>query len=285
MKILISPIFYLVKILLLFSASTVVVADKLPSKIVDFTNNAAIDQCVKNVNQTVDDGLDTAARLYQTGMCHFCVDCKFEADNGQLFLVNEMNDGLLQGELTDEAYETAHSLISQAASLGNHKAYYSLAILLYASDLTKNRLSKIEISKFKTDLYRNTVKNEKLTDDVLQQSIDEITKRIYEKSSKLGFSPEIHKHLLVAAKQGYMPAQFALSEVYFRGIGVTPDEVQAYAWAATAVAQNPPFGSFRRDEKAVNLDHVKLNEAEAIAEEYMKKYTNIFDSSSVTVMR
>ena len=265
--------------------STVVVADNISTKVAAVTNNAAIDQCVKNVNQTADDSLHTADRLYQTGMCHFCVECEFETDNGRLFLVNAKNNGSLQGQLTYEAYETAHRLISQAAGLGNHKAYYGLAVLLYISDLTKNRLSKTEISKYKTDLYRNTVKNEKLTEKELQQSIDIITQRIYEKNNKQGFSPEIHKHLLVAAKQGYMPAQFALSEVYFRGIGVTPDGVQAYAWAATAVAQNPPFGSFRRDEKAVHLDQVKLNEAESIAEEYMKKHTNIFDSSSVTVMR
>ena len=61
--------------------------------------------------------------------------------------------------------------------------------------------------------------------------------------------------------------------------------MKAYAWAATAVAQNPPFGSLRRDEKAENLDDVELNKAEAIAEQYMKSYTNIFDRSSVTVMR
>lgn len=91
--------------------------------------------------------------------------------------------------------------------------------------------------------------------------------------------------MLHAAKQGYIPAQFALSEVYFKGIGVVADNVQAYAWAATAVAQNPPFGSLRRDEKAVNLDNIKLNQAEAFAEEYIKKYTSIFDSSSVAVMR
>ncbi|QMU60567.1 MAG: hypothetical protein GKR92_02190 [Gammaproteobacteria bacterium] len=281
MKVIISPIFYFVKILLLVSVSTAA-ADSFSSKLIDSTNNTVIDQCVKNVNQTSDDGLDTADRLYQTGMCHFCVKCNFEMDNGQLFLVN---DELWQGKLPYEAYKTAYGLISQAAGLGDRTANYGLAVLLYVSDLTNNRLSKIEISKNKTDSYRNTIKNEELTDEEVQQSIDKITERIYEKNDKQDFSPEIHKHLLVAAKQGYMPAQFALGEVYFRGIGVTPDAVQAYAWAATAVAQNPPFGSFRRDEKATNLDHVKLNEAEAIAEEYMKKYTNIYDSSSISAMR
>lgn len=61
--------------------------------------------------------------------------------------------------------------------------------------------------------------------------------------------------------------------------------VKAYAWAATAVAQSPLFGSLRRNGKAVNLDDVELNEAESITEQYMKKNTNIFNRSSVTVMR
>jgi TPR repeat protein len=33
-----------------------------------------------------------------------------------------------------------------------------------------------------------------------------------------GFSEEIYEYLLIAAKQGYLPAQFALSEAYFNGL-------------------------------------------------------------------
>ena len=108
---------------------------------------------------------------------------------------------------------------------------------------------------------------------------------MYQKQHRKDFSVDIHRNLLVAAKQGYIPAQFALSEIYYNGIGVSPNVIQAYAWAATAVAQNPPFGSIRRDEKAAKLNALELNEADAIAEEYMKKYTAIFDSASFTVMR
>ena len=76
-----------------------------------------------------------------------------------------------------------------------------------------------------------------------------------------------------------------LSQVYSRGVGVAPDKVKAYAWAATAVAQNPPFGSDRRDVHALNMDTSELFEAESLADQYMKEYTNIFDRASVTVMR
>ena len=275
----------LVKILLLISVSTAALAEDIFSNITNSANSAAIDQCVKNVNHSADDSLNTAVRLYQTGMCHFCVDCDFEADNGYLFLADAPNSGLLKQISTSENYETAHTLVTQAAGLGNREAYYGLAVLRYVSDLSNNRKSKIEILKNENILLEKNNENAKQTKEDSQASVDTLINDIFQKSHKADFSQEIQRYLLLAAKQGYIPAQFALSEVYFKGIGVIPDNVQAYAWAATAVAQNPPFGSLRRDEKAVNLDNIKLNQAEAFAEEYMKKYTSIFDRSSVTVMR
>ncbi len=164
-------------------------------------------------------------------------------------------------------------------------AYYGLAVLRYVSELSNNRKSKTEILKNEKILFERNNENSKQTKEDTQASVDTLINDIFQKSHKADFSQEIQRYLLLAAKQGYIPAQFALGEVYFKGIGVAPDNVQAYAWAATAVAQNPPFGSLRRDEKAINLDNIKLNQAEAFAEEYMKKYTNIFDRSSVTVMR
>lgn len=275
MKILILRKVFLVKILLLVPIS-ISLAEDILSNISDSANSVAIDQCVKDVNQSADDGLDTAARLYKTGMCHFCVDCDFEVDNGYLFLADVPNSGILKNISSSENYVTAHLLITQAAGLGNSEAYYGLAVLQYVSDLSNNRRPK-------TDIFNNEYT--KQTKEDAQTLVGALTKDVFQKSDKKDFSQEIQRYLLLAAKQGYIPAQFALSEVYFKGIGVVPDNVQAYAWAATAVAQNPPFGSLRRDEKAINLDNIKLNQAEAFAEEYMKKYTSIFDRSSVTVMR
>ncbi|MBT8124406.1 MAG: hypothetical protein KJO81_06235 [Gammaproteobacteria bacterium] len=275
----------LVKILLLIFFSTAVLAEDIFSDITNSADSAVIDKCVKDVNQSADDGLDTAERLYQTGMCHFCINCDFEADNGYIFLADVPNSGLLTQISTSENYETANTLITQAAGLGNHEAYYGLAVLRYVSELSNNRKSKTEILKNENILFERNNENSKQTKEDTQASVDTLINDIFQKSHKADFSQEIQRYLLLAAKQGYIPAQFALGEVYFKGIGVAPDNVQAYAWAATAVAQNPPFGSLRRDEKAINLDNIKLNQAEAIAEEYMKKYTNIFDRSSVTVMR
>ena len=260
------------------------------SAIMNGSNEKAIDQCVLEVNKNSDDNLDTATRLYLTGICYFCEGCDLEADNGEIFIAQHSSKFVL-----DQNYEIAHKLISQAAGLGNAKAYYSLAILTYVQDLNKNRKSRIDItekyiSSMKNDIKQinyHAVKNseEIISEEDTQLRIDKLKSEMYQKQHRKDFSAVIHRNMLVAAKQGYAPAQFALSEIYFNGIGVSPNAIQAYAWAATAVAQNPPFGSIRRDEKATSLNALELTEADAIAEEYMKKHTSIYDSASFTVMR
>lgn len=264
------------------ATNSVVLANDILDKVTDSGKSVAIDQCVNDINQTADDGLDTGVRLYQTGTCYFCVDCDFDADSGKIFSI-ELSAGNVSNELISSAnYETAHKLISQAAGLGNGEAFYRLAVLTYLADLSKNPqyTSKPEAA----ELRKVSVDVNQVQENV-QGLSDSLVENIFQTQHKTKFSSDIHRYLLFSAKQGYVPAQFALSEVYFNGVGVTPDEMRAYAWAATAVAQNPPFGSFRRDEKAINLNEIKLNQAESLAEEYMKKYTDIFDRSSVTVMR
>ena len=269
----------------IFGATSLLSAsDDLLSKYFNHSVDA-IEHCIKDINQSADDGLDTSSRLYQVSMCYFCIDCDFVEDNGQLFQVDRFNLTVEDNPDLNENYQTAYKLITQAAGLGNVEAYYGLAVLKYFSDLNKKKKTKTKLSENRINAYKTKIKDEDLLNEETQQSIKKIAKSTYENINKNDFSVEIHKNLLTAAKNGYLPAQFALSEVYFKGIGIAPDEIEAYAWAATAVAQNPPFGSLRRDEKAVNLDDVELNQAEAIAEQYMKNYTNIFDRSSVTVMR
>jgi len=266
------------------SVTSVAVANEIFSNISVSAENDEINQCVMEVNQTADDDLDTATRLYQTGICYFCIDCNFAVDNGKLFLVSEAENPFAEPS-SIKNYKTAHKLIAQSAGLGNYEAYYGLAILLYISELTEIRQAEDVILKSKAALVSKTKNENEKSEKNEQESSDNIFTEIIDKSYKSQFSQQIQQYLLLAAKKGYLPAQFALSEVYSKGIGVDKDSVQAYAWVATAVAQNPPFGSARRDEKAAVLDNVKLNQAEAIAEEYMKRYTDIFERASVTVMR
>lgn len=277
-------LYFLLLVTLLLATTSAVASNDIFSNISVTASNDKINQCVKEVNQAADDDLNTATRLYQTGMCYFCIECDFEADNGELFLVNETTEDLTELS-SHKNYETAHKLILQAAGLGNHQAFYGLAVLLYTSGLSDHRKTQSELMQIEMAAEDEISNNSKQAEDKSAKQSDSVFEDILKKSHNSDYSQQIHRHLLVAAKQGYLPAQFALSEVYSKGIGVNQDAVQAYAWAATAVAQNPPFGSLRRDEKAIDLDNIKLNQAESIAEEYMKNYTNIYDRASVTVMR
>jgi hypothetical protein len=276
--------------LLSTSLSVTAHAAEILDAVINEPADKAIHQCVSRANNLADDGLDTATRLYETGMCYFCIDCDFKADNGQLFTVSEIDTLTL-----NENFNIAYKLISQSAGLGKTEAYYGLAVILYLEGLNKHKKSKISIAKIKTKSLESELQQSKfilnahdeenIDQEKIKLKIANLIDKIYQNQQQGDFSLDIYKNVITAAKQGYIPAQFALSEIYFNGIGIAPNVVEAYAWAATAVAQNPPFGSLRRDEKAVNLTDFELSKADAIAEGYMKKYTTIFDRSSVTVMR
>ncbi len=266
--------------------SSVSAAEDILSKIINGIDEDSVNQCVKTINNIPEDGIGTAERTYSMGMCHFCIDCDFEVDNGQLFIVNNIDNYMLKNVSLSESYKIAHKLLTQAANLGHRDAYYGLGIMLYINDLGKGRQYHGQVYDDRSTLNQlnnKANKTNQVLDEHSSNSINVLFSDALIKASNNSFNHQIYKYLLVAAKQGYMPAQFALSEVYFKGIGVEPNHVQAYAWASVAVAQNPPFGSLRRDEKAINFDAIKLNKAQALAEEYTKKYANIFENSSVNV--
>ena len=279
-KYLIKPLFLLVCIYICTS-SIVFAAKDILSAITQPSNMKAVEQCVADVNYYQSDALDTAERLYQTSVCYICAGCDLGSDNGHMFEGNQASNFVL-----DNSYTTAFRLMQQAVELGSRQANYGLAILIYVNDLSENKLTKVKIATKMVGEYIDALdSDEKVTQDEIDKNTEEVIKQVNSKQHELDFKAEIHLRLLSAAQAGYMPSQFALSEVYARGIGVAQNKVNAYAWAATAVAQNPPFGSVRRDSQALEMDSFELNEAEFLAEYFMKRYTDIFDRSSITVMR
>jgi len=254
--------------------------DAVLSLIAQSTDIKNIEQCVADVNQTSDDSLDTASRIYQTSVCYFCIGCDLEVDNGQVFEGNQVYPLKF-----DETYATSYRLMQQAAELGSKQANYGLAVFIYAMDLSNNKHTKQQIADKEIENSNNDPKKSNANSGNKLVAANEFKQELNKASEDLEFNSEIQIRLLNAARKGHIPAQFALSEVYSQGIGVAQNKMQAYAWAATAVAQNPPFGSYRREHHAANMDYFELNEAESLAEQFMKKYTDIFDRSSVTVMR
>ncbi len=254
--------------------------DAVLSSIAQSIDIKNIEQCVADVNQTSDDSFDTASRIYQTSVCYFCIGCDLEVDNGQVFEGNQVYPLKF-----DETYATSYRLMQQAAELGSKQANYGLAVFIYAMDLSNNKHTKQQIADKEIENSNNDPKKSNVNSGNKLVATNGFKQELNKASEDLEFNSEIQIRLLNAARKGHIPAQFALSEVYSQGIGVAQNKMQAYARAATAVAQNPPFGSYRREHHAANMDYFELNEAESLAEQFMKKYTDIFDRSSVTVMR
>ncbi len=261
--------------------TTASASEGLLSSITKASESRAIEQCVTNINKNPEETLDTATRLYETSLCYLCVGCDIGLDQGKIFQQLDLGSIVL-----DSTYDTAYKLMQQAAELGGRHADYGLATLIYINDVSDNKLTKHEIISQKLQTFKDKLKAEgKYSEQGFKESREVIIKEANLKRHALDFNIEIYTRLLKAAQEGYVPAQFALSEVFARGVGISTNKVQAYAWAATAVAQNPPFGSDRRDRLALYMNPFEITEAESLAEQYMKEHTNIFDRSSVTVMR
>jgi len=274
--------FYIAAIL--FTASVHAADDDFVSKVEELTEKN-IQKCVASVNQQADDASDASQRFYDTAACYLCVGCDITLRYGEGFQSDNVDDL----SISEENYEISYKLLQQAAELGSNSANYALAIVLYVTSsangaLTKDKIYLHEYEKFKaTDEYIELAKES--NSEVMLKRESKLRNEVFLKKHEFDYSNEIHMRLLVAAQRGHIASQFALGEVYSRGIGVAPNSVQAYAWSATAVAQDPPFGSARRDQLANNMDAFELNEAESLAESFMKQYTSIFERSSVTVMR
>ncbi len=280
------PYLYILTLLVtaLLAVTAIAAEDEFSSAINELIDKE-IQGCVADINQQADDKADASQRFYDTAICYLCSGCDIALQHGERF----ESDSLGDFSITHENYEITYKLLQQSAELGSEQANYALALVLYLTGSAEGALAKDKIYLREYEKLQGTVEYKKLqsenNNDALLKRISKLENDVFLKKHKLDFSNEIHMRLLVAAQQGHIPSQFALGEVYSRGIGVSPNKVQAYAWSATAVAQDPPFGSTRRDLLASDMDAFELNEAESLAESFMKQYTSIFDRSSVTVMR
>ena len=120
-----------------------------------------------------------------------------------------------------------------------------------------------------------------------RESVDKLREWVNSKRFENEYSPVIEKLIRNAAEQGHIHAQFTLAYILVHGIGVPIDEVQAQAWRIVAVAQNSPFGANIRDgwlSQRWLTDEEKMD-AQSLAEQYMIKYTNLWDEPSVTVIQ
>ncbi|MFK7815585.1 MAG: hypothetical protein AB8B92_04545, partial [Gammaproteobacteria bacterium] len=188
----------IVSLLLMSYFSLASATDNIFSEIINSTDQAAVDQCVKEINNISEDSLDTAARTYSMGMCHFCIDCNYEIDNGQLFLANNFDSKTLEEVSLSDAYEIAHRLLTQAANLGHRDAYYSLAIMLYVQDLGQSRQYEVQVLEDEQSTQNESSKSNAELEKKSLNSIDTLFGVALLKTNNNGFNQQIHKYLLVA---------------------------------------------------------------------------------------
>ena len=74
-----------------------------------------------------------------------------------------------------------------------------------------------------------------------------------------------------AAEYGVRDSQYNLAVLYARGLGVTQDLVQSYAWFAAAAAQGDEEAGRKRDDVAMKLAPKDLAAAKAVAAAYKPK--------------
>ncbi len=73
------------------------------------------------------------------------------------------------------------------------------------------------------------------------------------------------------AAQGHAEAQYNLGVMYYRGYGVTKDNVQAHLWVSLAAAQGNEIGRKLRDSLAKKMTPAQLADAQRLARKWKPK--------------
>jgi len=123
-----------------------------------------------------------------------------------------------------------------------------------------------------------------LTYDDFLKYVDLVNAKNYPTDFSEEITGNVEYWFRAAAEAGHIQAQFYMGALAYHGIGRDINLIESYAWYALAVAQNPPFGKERRDQRAVEITEEELYNAEGLAMEYMRKYSKLYDRPSHTMI-
>ena len=118
-----------------------------------------------------------------------------------------------------------------------------------------------------------------------EQVILEIKRHASHNDYELYMDDRYAKDILKFAKFGDIRSQFCASVLYEFGVGFPKDMVMAYGLAATAVAQNPPFGQHRRDQIASILTPDQQAQGIEVANRLMRSITNLYDQPTTILIK
>lgn len=191
--------------------------------------------------------------------------------------------------------EQGHVWLNLAADSGHIEAQYFLGMYIWDKEwrhdtrLTKMRLisCRLQSDNFVDTCSRTLTYKPIGFQRLTRKDVDENRVWVNSKTYEGEFSPRIEQLIRKAAEAKHINAQFALAEILQEGVGVPIDEVQAQAWRITGTAQNPPYGDNIRDGYLAKywLSPEEVAKAYALAEEFMRKYTDLWDNPSLTIFQ
>ncbi len=96
--------------------------------------------------------------------------------------------------------------------------------------------------------------------------------RIYMTGEEPNVSPNYGKALNLLdkpARKGHSEAQYYLGQMFYQGLGVTKNKVKAYAWLNLSAAQGNDHAGLIRNQLAIELSPVDLEQAQKLSLQYM----------------
>jgi hypothetical protein len=112
-------------------------------------------------------------------------------------------------------------------------------------------------------------------------SVYKIVSNVRIDNRKMHVDNQYVRPLMNLARTGSIEAQFCASVLFEYGLGYKQSLPIAYALAAAAVAQNPPFGRERQDSIASKLSWKEQSIAVDYANRITKIITDLYDNPSV----
>lgn len=192
------------------------------------------------------------------------------------------------GEISDtNRYSRSKLPISKPNIDGTREELLGYSVQLFANESREGAISELQritIERILEDLV-NEVARDSLG-EVERSSIETRISRVrYVLENSKRFSSSVYEFAMLAAKQGSVDAQFCVSNIYYFGVGVPISSVNAHAWAYVAHAQASPLG---RDALSMTGSELDINdklEAILLGGELERKYTDLLERASFTIIK
>jgi len=105
---------------------------------------------------------------------------------------------------------------------------------------------------------------------------------LFEKNDKARDYTSAFRWYLHSAKHGYRKAQHRLGTMYARGVGVTRNYIEAYAWCKVSAAQHSRRAIFKLRKIEPYLSTEQIAKARKLSRQYYETYVAPFANQALT---